>query len=198
MNSFPRNLALLALLLAALVSFGCSPSTDTGGGSEMENLAQRLDQQKPAEPAAEPTPPPVAATPPAPESDTTAAEPAEPPQPQYTEAREVTARDPRKGRVFHNQPGYLNAVFSARFIAENQMTFNKVTHAVDLYEATNGHNPKSHEEFMSEIIEANYIQLPELVDDYEYWYDAEDGVLKMRKPIPMDEAGGQPDAPPAE
>lgn len=175
MTQHIQRYAWLSLLLAAAI--GCGSSSDSGGDSDMDDLAAMLNQPKPApneelpaeEPAKEPEPAPAPAE--------------EPPQPQYTAPEEVTAKDPQRGRVFHNQPGYLDVLFSARFVAENQLTFGKVKHATDLYEATYGHKPKSHEEFMREIIEANYIELPPLRDNFEYWYNAERGELMMRQPI---------------
>jgi hypothetical protein len=195
MNQTIQFAACASILLAALA--GCGPSSDGGGNTEMDRMAAALDKPKPAaketqpaEPApiAQPAPQPSPERTPPPE--TVAAQPAAEPAPvaqaaaaQYTAPEEIRATDPRRGRVFHNQPGYLNAVFSARFTAENSLTFDKVKHATDLYEATNGYKPKSHEEFMREIIDANYIELPELRDGYEYWYNAEEGELMMRKPI---------------
>ena len=46
-----------------------------------------------------------------------------------------------------------------------------IEHAVKLFEATNARYPKDHEEFMSEIIKANNIKLPQLPADREYKYD---------------------------
>ena len=118
------------------------------------------------------------------------------PEKLFSEAVKVTSRDPKRGKVFHNQPGYLNAVFSARFLIENDLTFDKVTHALDLYRATTGYFPKSHEVFMKEIIDANYIELPELESGWEYWYDGSDGVLKMRRPLEPGESEDTVNVPP--
>ena len=164
MNRHIKHTAWMVMLLAATV--GCSGSSDTGGSQDMDDMAAMLNQPKPA---------PAEETPAVEEEETSTAE--------YTEAVEVTAKDPKKGKVFHGQGGYLNAVFSARFYAEHRLTLDKVKHATDLFEATNSRLPNSHEEFMREIIEANYIELPELDDGNEYWYDPSDGALKMRKPI---------------
>ena len=165
MNRHIKHTAWMVMLLAATV--GCSGSSDTGGSQDMDDMAAMLNQPKTV---------PADSAPPA--ESTAEEEPVE-----YTQAVEVTAKDPKKGKVFHGQGGYLNAVFSARFYAEHRLTLDKVKHATDLFEATNSRMPNSHEEFMTEIIEANYIELPELDDGYEYWYDPSDGVLKMRKPI---------------
>jgi hypothetical protein len=53
--------------------------------------------------------------------------------------------------------------------------------AMQLYEALNG-KPKTHEEFMTKIIEANHIQLPELPPGQRYVYDPEKGELMVERP----------------
>jgi hypothetical protein len=53
---------------------------------------------------------------------------------------------------------------------------------MDLYKATAGHFPKSHEEFMTKIIKANYVKLPELPAGQTYVYDPELGELMVQKP----------------
>ena len=42
---------------------------------------------------------------------------------------------------------------------------------MQLFQATNGHFPKSHEEFMKEIIEFGQIKLPELPEGKSYVYE---------------------------
>ena len=44
---------------------------------------------------------------------------------------------------------------------------------MQLFQATNGRYPKSHEEFMKEIIEAGMVTLPELPENSRYIYDPE-------------------------
>lgn len=48
-----------------------------------------------------------------------------------------------------------------------------IEHAVNLYQATEGHYPKDHDEFMTQIIKANNIQLPVLPGGKQYQYDVE-------------------------
>ena len=97
--------------------------------------------------------------------------------------REFTAKDPVKGRRSRAAGGYLGAVGGARFWAEHQMIINNINHALQLFNAQEGRFPKSHEEFMQRIIQANNIQLPELVEGDEYVYvpeEAEKG-LQIRR-----------------
>ncbi len=58
----------------------------------------------------------------------------------------------------------------------------QVPHALQLYEATNGRKPATHEEFMEQIIKANQIELPELPAGQRYIYDSQTGELMVEKP----------------
>lgn len=46
-----------------------------------------------------------------------------------------------------------------------------IEHALNLYNAAEGRFPQSHEEFMTQIIEANNIRLPTLPSELQYQYD---------------------------
>ena len=48
--------------------------------------------------------------------------------------------------------------------------FQNIQHAMDLYKAEHGALPKTHDDFMRDIIQANNIKLPELPDDSKYVY----------------------------
>ena len=52
-----------------------------------------------------------------------------------------------------------------------------IEHAVDLYHATNDRYPKDYDEFMTEIIKANNIALPQLPDYQKYGYDEKEHKL---------------------
>ncbi len=59
--------------------------------------------------------------------------------------------------------GVLATKATALFKAKEKIVFQiQIPHALDLYKATKGRGPQTHEEFMKEIIEANDIKLPEL------------------------------------
>ena len=97
------------------------------------------------------------------------------------EPREFTALDPKKGKKSRSVGGYAGAVFGARFWAEHQMILNNINYALKLYNAEHGNYPKTHDEFMTKIIRANQIQLPELDEGVEYMYDPEDHTLKVQQ-----------------
>jgi hypothetical protein len=103
--------------------------------------------------------------------------------PPVTDApREVSDLDPAKGKKSRAAGGYLGAVAGARFYAEHSMIFNNMKHALELYNGTEGRYPKSHEEFMKVIIQANQIALPALDPGVEYIYVPEDHKLKVWRP----------------
>jgi hypothetical protein len=89
----------------------------------------------------------------------------------------------------------MGAVLSTRFYAEHKMEFIKVEKALSLYNGDHGHYPKSHDEFMKEIIEPNYIHLPELDEGWEYIYDSAEPDLEQQlkiRPIPDEGADTEP------
>jgi len=47
----------------------------------------------------------------------------------------------------------------------------QIEHAVNLFNASEGRYPQSHEEFMARIIQENQLRLPQLPDGLEYQYD---------------------------
>jgi hypothetical protein len=57
-----------------------------------------------------------------------------------------------------------------------------IPHAMNLFNAENGYFPRSHEEFMEKIVEANQIQLPQLPEGARYVYDVESHTLMVERP----------------
>jgi hypothetical protein len=62
--------------------------------------------------------------------------------------------------------------------------FLNIQHAMDLYKAEHGALPKTHEDFMRDIIEANNVKLPELPDDSHYLYLPDKEELMIER-VPM-------------
>jgi hypothetical protein len=117
-------------------------------------------------------------------------------EPVSDKPRPVTVRDPIRGRRSREAGGHLGAVGNARFAAEYKMVYEiNVPHALNLYWASEGDYPKTHEEFMKNIIAFNKIVLPELPPDREYIYVPEepDPTKKL-----MVRATGKPATPPAD
>ena len=80
------------------------------------------------------------------------------------------------------EPGIIATPLNARWRAEEKLDYAMVTHALNLYKATNGEGPKSHEEFMKRIIKENMIKLPELPEGHTYVYDPETAKLMVEHP----------------
>jgi hypothetical protein len=77
--------------------------------------------------------------------------------------------------------GYLPTVVRARYRAEERINLNNATYALKLYKAQHGRGPKTHDEYMKEIIKANNIQLPELPDGERYVYDPKSEQLMVEQ-----------------
>lgn len=192
MKSYRTHLSWISLVVMVVVA-GCDSGTSSGGNSDMDALAAQLDQAKQAEAnakaAAEEAAAKAAADKQAAEAaqrEVAAQQTAE--EQARAESTGFTARSGRRGQSFHDQGGYLNAVFSARFTAENQMTINSIKHNLQLFEATNSRYPNSQDEFFQAIIVDGGVTLPELREGEEYWYDVDNHELMVRTPAGDDAA----------
>ncbi|MBN1853874.1 MAG: hypothetical protein JW829_14165 [Pirellulales bacterium] len=104
--------------------------------------------------------------------------PARATKPDYEVSR-ATASDARAVNALRNEP--LLVPLDSYFWAGSRIEFIKIEEALKLYQAFKGYYPKTHEEFMKEIIRENSIDLPELQNGWEYFYDATDHTLKKRR-----------------
>jgi hypothetical protein len=86
------------------------------------------------------------------------------------------------GKGNYGSPGIVTTPISVYFQAQEQLIFLSVQHAVDIYQGLNGYKPKSEDEFMKEIIEANQIKLPQLPPGHKYKYDPQKGELMVERP----------------
>ncbi|MGL4514283.1 MAG: hypothetical protein ACRCT8_14440 [Lacipirellulaceae bacterium] len=75
---------------------------------------------------------------------------------------------------------YLAVTVRGGIRAEQKIKLATVTHALALYNATEGRGPKSHEEFMEKVVKFNQIELEPLQEPYEYWFNAEEQLLMKR------------------
>jgi hypothetical protein len=87
----------------------------------------------------------------------------------------------KQGQSLRGETGpgtILSAPVLALFHTKQKIAFEiQIPHALNLYEALEGRKPASHAEFMTKIIQANQIQLPELPEGQEYRYHPDDGQL---------------------
>jgi hypothetical protein len=112
----------------------------------------------------------------------------EPPIKQKKPAEPVTDRVKadvgvgKAGRSLDEYEGVIVTPAKALFTVREKAVFQiQIPKAMQLYKGINGNNPKTHEEFMTQIIEANGIQLPELPRDDRYVYDPEKGELMVER-----------------
>jgi hypothetical protein len=88
-----------------------------------------------------------------------------------------------KGRSLDQYEGLLVTPAKAFFSTKERIAFEiEIPHALDLYKATEGHGPKSHDEFMEKIVQFNRIKLPQLPPGHKYVYDVEQEMLMVERP----------------
>jgi hypothetical protein len=88
-----------------------------------------------------------------------------------------------KGRSLDEHQGMLVTPAKAYFSVRERVVFEiQIPEAVKLFKATNGSGPKSHEDFMAQIVDANQIHLPELPPGQRYVYDPEKEELMVERP----------------
>lgn len=92
--------------------------------------------------------------------------------------RKFIASDPIKGRRSRAVGGYVGTTVKAGFYAKYQLMIQSIDHDLQIYSAAQGLDityPKSHEQFMKEIIEPMGVALPELDAPVEYIFVPEQG-----------------------
>jgi DNA repair exonuclease SbcCD ATPase subunit len=90
-----------------------------------------------------------------------------------------------KGRSYGNN---LIAVAAASlWSTKERLALMQIEHDMNIYKGLHGDFPKTHEEFMKNIIEENHIKLPVLHEGQKYEYDPETETLMIRKPFNKDE-----------
>jgi hypothetical protein len=168
MNRIKQIAPVWITLVMALGMSGCNSSSSSDSQTaDLDQLAARLEQSK--EPVVEQPPVEAAAD--------------EPAETVVEEPQVVTETTPKRGQSFYGQGGYLNAVFGAHFRSANKIVLRQIENNEKIFEGNHGRKPESHEEYMKEIIEEGGIELPELEEGYEYWYDVSDHELKQRRPV---------------
>lgn len=109
-----------------------------------------------------------------------------PPPPPPPAAPEVVAQKAvagvgKKGQSLRNDTGVAKMISgpaSALFNVQQKAVLEiQIPHALQLFQATEGRLPKSHEEFMEKIVAANNLVLPELPEGAVYQFDTEKGEL---------------------
>lgn len=80
----------------------------------------------------------------------------------------------------------IAAPVKSLFAFEQKAVFDfQIKPTLELYKATNGNYPKTHEEFMTKIIQQNQIKLPELPPGERYVWDPQQAQLMVERPAPQ-------------
>jgi hypothetical protein len=88
-----------------------------------------------------------------------------------------------QGQSLKNATGVLVEAAKAYFNVRQRAVFEiEIPKNMQLFEATEGRKPNSHEEFMQKIITANGVKLPNLPANHRYVYDPQQGELMVEKP----------------
>ena len=167
---------------AAAVSPVPATTSWTPLSPDVRDLAQPQLQPQPTAPS-QPAPPPVSqpAMPgtPAPAPAALALQPGMPETEQVKAQKGVgiagRSLDPYEGAVV--TPAKTLFTVRERIIFEAQ-----IPEALKLFKAMNGQGPKSHDEFMTQIIQANQIPLPELGQGQRYVYNPQTEELMVERP----------------
>lgn len=108
------------------------------------------------------------------------------PSTQTTEDAEIVAQEAlagvgKEGQSLQNSQGVAKIItgpFSALANFKQKAALEmQVKPALNMFRATNGRFPNSHEEFMEQIVKVNRIQLPELPEGAVYHFNSEKGEL---------------------
>lgn len=96
----------------------------------------------------------------------------------------------KKGQSFGeldsaNPANLVAAPAKAYFQIKERIVFDQIHKLMELYRATNGHLPKTHEAFMKELAD-NRLKLPELPEGQVYRYRPDEGELYV-EPASMNE-----------
>jgi hypothetical protein len=171
------KLTVLMLMLAVIVGCGENPLTQ---GKKRRGPAMQLGGQlAPADQPdlSPPPPPPPAKNQPRQETSSESVPPPPPPPPPPAEPDRGVVREAAKAGVTGKgqyAPGPITTPIAVYFSVRERAVFDiQVASAMNVYKGEHGYFPKTQEEFMDKIINANSIHLPELRPGYRYVYDPE-------------------------
>jgi hypothetical protein len=176
-----RSLAMIVCLFTIVVLIGCGVDLDpprrelnSGTYGVTTDTADTAGQSDPT-----PTPSEEPERPRPPQGGQRPPQNGQRPPENYDERRAEPGVD-RRGTRYGG--GFITEPVSQYWGMRESMTFKNIEHAMNLYNATNGNYPRTHQEFMEQIIQPGRISLPPLHDGETYFYDPESHELKVRKP----------------
>jgi hypothetical protein len=142
-------------------------------------------ESQPPPVGAQPQPsPPLATIAPPVEPAPVPAEPQPAPAPMpETETVKAEVGVGKKGRSLDEYEGIVVTPVKTIWSTQEFLAYNvQVKKALDLFNATEGRMPKSHEEFMEKIIAPNLIKLPQLPEGQRYKWDPQTNQLMVERP----------------
>lgn len=93
---------------------------------------------------------------------------------------EITVDDMQRGKIITSRDP-ISTPIKAGIRAKQKLNMYAWQQGLQIYAATHDFDyPKSHEEFMTDVIEENGYTLDELSEPYEYWYNVELNTLHKR------------------
>lgn len=144
------------------------------------------DLAQPQPPPALPSQPvPAPAPQPAVPGTPVAATPGVTPPPTMPETEQVKAQKGvgLAGRSLDPYEGAVVTPAKTLFTVRERVVFEaQIPEALKLFKATNGQGPKSHDDFMTQVIQANQIQLPGLPPGQRYVYNPQTEELMVERP----------------
>jgi hypothetical protein len=160
-----------------------APQTaDNAGATKSPAEANRADLKPaaaPSRPTGAPAQTPAVAT----ETKTsTAASPESKPRMVREEAQVGMGE---KGRGYGN--GLIPVVAASYWSTKERLALMQIQHNMDLYKGEHGYFPKTHAEFMEEIVKKGDLQLPKLPEGHKYQYDPETATLMILRPADPNE-----------
>lgn len=100
-----------------------------------------------------------------------------------TERVAATAGVGIQGQSLQNESGLFVQAAKSFFSVKQRLVFeNEIPKAMQLFQATEGRFPQTHDEFMAKIITMNQIQLPKLPEGHQYRYDPQQSQLMVERP----------------
>lgn len=168
-----------AILWATLLAVGCDNAAPTGDSAPPQPAPPAVAIEPPAAPpAAQPAAPPAAN--PQAAAQPQAAAPVEPAA-EEMERKKAQAGVGVQGQDIPQELG--TTAVKAYFMTKQRTVFDiQIPSALNLYKAERGYGPKSHDDFMEQIVRANQIQLPELPPGQRYLWDPEKQELFVEHP----------------
>ena len=180
-----RNLSSLIVVVALIGCGGQQPEVPASPDARpIPSPAAESELPAESEPAPDAVAEPAEESPDQPDMTATPEGSLPPDEEPQTERVQAKAGVGAKGRSLDPHQGLVVTPARTYFTARERLIFEaQVPHALKMYEATHGQAPRTHEEFMAQVIEANQISLPDLPPDRRYVYDPETKELMVERSL---------------